>query len=73
MQQALSDRERSASGDMLANVNPTFSWVRLTQRVPVRVALDDVPPNLSILMGRTATVMVQNGTMHHPFNLLAWR
>ncbi|HEX2942623.1 MAG TPA: efflux RND transporter periplasmic adaptor subunit, partial [Rhodopila sp.] len=33
----IEDRERSASGNLLANVNPTFSWVRLAQRVPVRV------------------------------------
>ncbi len=70
---AIADRERSASGDMLANVNPTFSWVRLAQRVPVRVALDDVPPGLPLLVGRTATVVVQNGTIHAPFSPLAWR
>jgi multidrug resistance efflux pump len=70
---AIADRERTASGDMLANVNPTFSWVRLAQRVPVRVALDDVPPGLPLLVGRTATVVVQNGQVHSPFNLLAWR
>jgi len=70
---AIADRERSGSGDMLANVNPTFSWVRLAQRVPVRVALDDVPPGLPLLVGRTATVAVQNGSIHAPFSRLAWR
>jgi len=70
---AISDRERSTSGDMLANVNPTFSWVRLAQRVPVRIRLEEVPANVTLLMGRTATVTVQNGTVHHPFDLLAWR
>jgi RND family efflux transporter MFP subunit len=70
---AIADRERSESGNMLANVNPTFSWVRLAQRVPVRVALDDPPPGLPLLVGRTATVVVQNGRIHAPFDLLAWR
>ena len=70
---AIADRERSASGDMLANVNPTFSWVRLAQRVPVRIALDDVSNGLPLLVGRTATVVVQNGTVHPPFALLSWR
>ena len=70
---AISDRERSASGDMLANVNPTFSWVRLAQRVPVRIRLDEVPGNVTLLMGRTATVIVQDGKVHRPFDLLAWR
>src|SRR5919206_235484 len=37
------DREQSESPSLLANVNPTFSWVRLAQRIPVRVALAPVP------------------------------
>ena len=55
---AISDRERSASGDMLANVNPTFSWVRLAQRIPVRVQLDHLPKNAQLIVGRTATVVI---------------
>ena len=51
----IEDRERTDSSRLLANVNPTFSWVRLAQRVPVRVALDH-PTQL--VAGQTATVMV---------------
>ena len=40
----IADRERTDSPDLLANINPTFDWVRLAQRVPVRVKLDAVPP-----------------------------
>ena len=54
----IEDRERGASGDLLANVNPTFSWVRLAQRIPVRLVLDHVPPNIGLIVGRTATVTV---------------
>jgi multidrug resistance efflux pump len=54
----IEDRERGPSGDMLANVNPTFSWVRLAQRIPVRVVLDRVPPDVGLIVGRTATVTV---------------
>jgi len=48
------------------NVNPTFSWVRLAQRVPVRIALDHVPPDVRLVTGRTATVVVlpPNQTAH---------
>jgi RND family efflux transporter MFP subunit len=56
----IADRERSGSADLLANVNPTFSWVRLAQRVPVRIALDHVPPDIRLLTGRTATVEVMH-------------
>jgi RND family efflux transporter MFP subunit len=57
----ITDRERGASENLLANVNPTFSWVRLAQRVPVRIAIDRVPEGLRLLSGRTATVTVLPG------------
>ncbi|MDB5859948.1 MAG: Efflux transporter periplasmic adaptor subunit [Ramlibacter sp.] len=54
----IDDRERQGSSNLLANVNPTFNWVRLAQRIPVRVQLDAVPPDLRLIMGRTASVDV---------------
>lgn len=57
----IADRERTDSSDLLANINPTFSWVRLAQRVPVRVKLEAVPPGVQLVVGRTATVVVQSG------------
>jgi multidrug resistance efflux pump len=54
----IADRERQASSDLLANIAPTFSWVRLAQRVPVRIALDHVPPGVRLIAGRTASVEV---------------
>jgi multidrug resistance efflux pump len=52
------DRERQPDSNLLPNVNPTFDWVRLPQRVPVRIMLDKVPANLKLIAGRTATVSV---------------
>src|ERR1700739_1534761 len=49
---------RSTSSELLASVNPTFSWVRLAQRIPVRIKLDNVPPDLLLVAGRTATVSI---------------
>lgn len=54
----IEDRERSGSGNDLANINPTFSWVRLAQRIPVRIKLDKVPPSVRLIAGRTATVSI---------------
>lgn len=55
----IEDRDRAAGASLLPNVNPTFSWVRLAQRVPVRIALDDLPAlAASLVVGRTATVSV---------------
>ncbi|MFE8306038.1 HlyD family efflux transporter periplasmic adaptor subunit, partial [Acinetobacter baumannii] len=55
----IEDRERTTSSGLLANVNPTFSWVRLAQRVPVKIVLDDVPhDSLAFVAGRTVTVHI---------------
>jgi RND family efflux transporter MFP subunit len=54
----IEDRERQAGSNLLANVNPTFSWVRLAQRVPVRVALNPGQDTDSLVVGRTASVDV---------------
>nr|WP_283813144.1 HlyD family efflux transporter periplasmic adaptor subunit [Bradyrhizobium manausense] len=56
----IEDRDSAEGASLLANVNPTFSWVRLAQRVPVRIALDRVPDNVSLVAGRSATVEVLN-------------
>jgi multidrug resistance efflux pump len=53
----IEDRDRSAGATLLANVNPTFNWVRLAQRIPVRIALDGVERN-ELVAGATATVEV---------------
>jgi RND family efflux transporter MFP subunit len=42
----------------LATVNPIFTWVRLAQRVPVRVHLDEVPEGVALVAGMTATVQI---------------
>lgn len=55
---AIQDRERGPSGSDLANINPTFSWVRLAQRIPVRIRLDHVPASVRLIAGRTATVYI---------------
>ena len=52
----IEDRERTPSSNLLANVNPTFNWVRLAQRIPVRVQLDGLPDDQRLIMGRTASV-----------------
>ncbi|WP_238121533.1 MULTISPECIES: efflux RND transporter periplasmic adaptor subunit [unclassified Xanthobacter] len=57
---AIEDRDRTDSANLLANVNPTFSWVRLAQRVPVRVSIDAVPDDVKVVAGRTVSVSIVN-------------
>ena len=54
----IDERDGGAGQTLLANVNPTFSWVRLAQRIPVRVHIDALPAAASLIAGRTATVEV---------------
>lgn len=57
----IEDRERTVGTGLLANINPTFSWVRLAQRVPVRIAFDHMPEEARLVAGLTATVSVGEG------------
>lgn len=56
----IADHDRNTSTNLLPNVNPTFNWVRLAQRIPVRIKLDDVPSGVSLVAGQTATVAVNS-------------
>lgn len=57
----IEDRDRSSGANLLPNVNPAFSWVRLAQRIPVRIAFDEVPQDFRMIAGRTATVSIIEG------------
>ncbi|QNN57079.1 efflux RND transporter periplasmic adaptor subunit [Diaphorobacter ruginosibacter] len=54
----IADRDRATSANLLPTVNPTFNWVRLAQRVPVRVKLDPLPADVALVAGQTVTVEV---------------
>jgi len=42
----------------VASVNPIFTWVRLAQRIPVRIEIDAVPDGVRLAAGMTATVQI---------------
>lgn len=50
------------NGQGVATVNPIFTWVRLAQRIPVRIQIDQVPPGIVLAAGMTATVQVEPRT-----------
>ena len=54
------------NGQGLANVNPIFTWVRLAQRIPVRVHIDQVPEGVVLSAGMTATVQIDPGPASLP-------
>lgn len=55
----ITDRDNTPGQQLLANVNPTFSWVRLAQRIPVRIHIDEVPDGVLLAVGMTCTVVVK--------------
>jgi|SRR5271165_959542 len=44
----------------VATVNPIFTWVRLAQRIPVNIHIDEVPPGVVLAAGMTATVEIDD-------------
>lgn len=55
----IEDRDRARGNSLLPNINPSFNWVRLAQRIPVRVVLEDgQETDIRLVIGRTATLSV---------------
>jgi multidrug resistance efflux pump len=55
----ITDQDNKNGPELLASVNPTFTWVRLAQRIPVRIRLTDVPAGVLIAAGMTCTVVIK--------------
>jgi len=58
----ISQKDGSTGFELLPEISPTFQWIRLAQRVPVRVHLNNVPDNVELRVGTTASVLVMTGT-----------
>jgi multidrug resistance efflux pump len=54
----IGDTDNPIGQNLLQNVNATFEWVRLAQRIPVRIKLVDVPNETILSSGMTATVRI---------------
>ncbi len=58
----IAQQDGSTGVDLLPTISPTFEWIRLAQRVPVRIHLDSVPPHVQLRVGTTCSVLVMAGT-----------
>ena len=54
----IATQDGSTGNDLLPNVNPNFQWIRLAQRIPIKVELDNVPENLQLRVGMTASLKI---------------
>jgi multidrug resistance efflux pump len=57
----ITDFDNKDGPELLASVNPTFTWVRLAQRIPVRIRLTNIPPDVLVSAGMTCTVTLRDG------------
>lgn len=57
----IASSDGSTGPNLLPNVSPTFQWIRLAQRLPVRVEIDDIPEGVVLRVGQTASVLIQTG------------
>ncbi|WP_447895279.1 efflux RND transporter periplasmic adaptor subunit [Vreelandella sp. GE22] len=55
----IADSNTTLNAQLLPQVAPTFNWVRLAQRIPVRIALEDIPDETLLSVGMTATVRIR--------------
>ena len=63
----ISTANAAPSTQGLPNVDPVYTWVRLAQRVPVRIRIDHVPPGVPLVAGMTATVVIGDGGAPPPY------
>ncbi|QXI31139.1 efflux RND transporter periplasmic adaptor subunit [Pseudomonas vanderleydeniana] len=70
MGRGIADGNELRSDSGLPQVSPTFSWIRLSQRVPVRIELDSVPDGVELAAGMTASVEVKATEPH--WRLTRW-
>ncbi|PJR65314.1 HlyD family secretion protein [Raoultella sp. T31] len=55
---AIVDQSIESGNSLVANIKPNIPWVRLAQRVPVRIALNDLPADITLVSGTTCTVSI---------------
>ncbi|MDR3579217.1 MAG: hypothetical protein P4L44_04550, partial [Oryzomonas sp.] len=55
----ITDHDNPTGHELLSDVNPIFNWVRLAQRIPVRIKIDAIPDNVPIAAGMTCTVIAR--------------
>ena len=58
----IAQQDGSTGVDLLPNVDPTFEWIRLAQRIPIRIELTELPDGVELRVGTTGSVLVMTGT-----------
>ena len=62
----IAQQDGSTGFELLPNVSPTFEWIRLAQRVPVKIHMTEIPEAVELRVGMTASVLVKTGSKNEP-------
>ncbi len=62
----ISQSDGSTGFELLPTVSPTFEWIRLAQRVPVRIRLVNLPDSVALRVGTTCSVLIMTEGQHKP-------
>jgi RND family efflux transporter MFP subunit len=54
----IAQQDGTPDADLLPSINPTFDWIRLAQRIPVRIRLTRIPEGVELRVGTTASVFI---------------
>jgi multidrug resistance efflux pump len=60
----IAQQNGSTGFELLPSISPTFEWIRLAQRIPVRIHITKMPESVKLRVGTTASVLVQTGSSH---------
>jgi len=55
---AIAQQDGAPDADLLPTINPSFDWIRLAQRIPVRIHLTRIPEEVELRAGTTASVFI---------------
>ena len=58
----IAQQDGSTGFELLPSISPTFEWIRLAQRIPIRIHLTEVPEGVELRVGTTGSVLVRTGT-----------
>ena len=58
----IAQQDGAPAADLLPSINPSFDWIRLAQRIPVRIRLTSIPDGIELRVGTTASVFVSTDT-----------
>ena len=64
----IAQQDGSTSFDLLPAISPTFEWIRLAQRVPVRIHLGNMDKKINLRVGTTCSVLVMTNTVIKEYN-----